>query len=59
MVRIDIFDARGNQITTLLNGWREAGSYEANFDASRLASGLYVYQIHAGELSASGKNDAP
>jgi len=54
-VRIDIFDARGNQITTLVNGWREAGRHEATFEATGLASGLYIYQIHAGELAASGK----
>jgi len=54
-VRIDIFDARGNQITTLVNGWREAGRHEATFEATGLASGLYVYQIHAGDLTASGK----
>ncbi|MBK9333270.1 MAG: T9SS type A sorting domain-containing protein [Ignavibacteria bacterium] len=34
-----------------MNGNQEAGSYEAEFDGSGFASGIYFYRIVSGEFS--------
>jgi len=39
----------------LSNGWRDAGVHEVTFNGAKLASGVYIYQLNAGEFSASGK----
>lgn len=54
-VSIKIYDMLGKEIATLVNNVKEAGSYEVNFDASNLASGMYVYSITAGNFTASKK----
>jgi hypothetical protein len=54
-VNLQIFDISGRLVETLVNGQREAGQHEVTFDASKLASGMYLYRISAGEYQASGK----
>jgi hypothetical protein len=54
-VTIKVFDMLGAEVATLVNGLQEADSYEINFDASSLSSGMYIYSIKAGEFSASKK----
>jgi len=54
-VTIRVFDILGAEVATLVNVTQEAGSYEINFDASSLSSGMYIYSIKAGEFSASKK----
>jgi hypothetical protein len=44
-VKLKIFDITGKEIKTLLNEYRDAGYYTAKFDASGLASGVYVYRL--------------
>jgi len=54
-VKLTVYNVSGQQVATLVNGWRDAGIHEVTFDASGLASGLYVYQLTAGEFHAIGK----
>jgi hypothetical protein len=54
-VRLGVYDISGRLVMELANGWREAGVQEVTFDGSKLASGIYVYRIAAGDFSASGK----
>jgi hypothetical protein len=54
-VIIRVFDVLGNEIETLLNEEKIAGSYEAEFDGSGLTSGIYYYKITAGEFSQTNK----
>lgn len=54
-VVIKVFDMLGREVSTLVNSSKEAGSYEVNFDASNLSSGLYVYTINAGTFTSSKK----
>jgi hypothetical protein len=49
-VSLTIYDVLGKEVATLVNGVLRAGSYEATFDASQLASGVYIYRLHAGVL---------
>lgn len=45
LVTLKIYDIIGSEIATLVNEEKIAGKYEVNFDASNLASGVYVYRI--------------
>ena len=44
-VTLKVFDTLGNEITTLVNEAKQPGVYEVEFDASLLASGIYLYQL--------------
>jgi hypothetical protein len=52
---IKVFDVLGNEIATLVDEYKPAGRYEVEFDASRLASGIYFYQLKAGEYASVKK----
>ena len=54
-VNLSVYDIAGRRVAELVNGWREAGQHEVTFDASNLASGMYFYQIQAGDYSAVRK----
>jgi hypothetical protein len=54
-VMLSVYDVSGRQVATLVNGWREAGSHQAVFDGSALASGVYLYRLSADNLSTVGK----
>lgn len=42
---LKVYDVLGNEIVTLVDEYRDAGSYEVSFDATGLASGVYVYRL--------------
>jgi len=54
---LKIYDALGNEITTLVEGFREAGRHYVEFDASKynLSSGVYFYRLQAGNYSSIKK----
>ena len=54
-VSIKVYDMLGKEVATLLNSVKDAGSYNVNFDASNLSSGMYVYTITAGNFTSSKK----
>jgi spore germination protein YaaH len=54
-VTIKVYDILGNEVKTLVNEYKLAGNYTANFDASKLSSGVYIYRITAGSFTASRK----
>ena len=47
-VELKIYDVLGNEVATLVNENRPAGSYEVEWNASNLPSGVYIYQLVAG-----------
>lgn len=47
---LNIYDALGNEITTLVDEYRPAGKYHIEFDASALSSGIYFYQLKMGSF---------
>ncbi len=52
---IKVYDVLGNEVATLVNEYREAGSHELIFDASNLTSGIYFYQLQAGNFLQTKK----
>jgi hypothetical protein len=50
-VSLRVFDLLGQEIATLANEERPAGTYQATFDASSLPSGTYFYMLKAGAYS--------
>ena len=44
-VRLDVFNAQGQRIQTLVDGVRAVGEYSIRFDAGGLPSGLYAYRL--------------
>jgi hypothetical protein len=54
-VTLKIYDVLGNEIATLVNEEKPAGSYEAKFDASTLPSGIYFYRLQAGSFVETKK----
>jgi len=54
-VILKVFDVLGREVATLVDEYRDAGSYEVEFDASHLASGIYYYQLKAGSFIETKK----
>ena len=50
LVTIKVFDVLGREVRTLVNDYKTQGTYTVSFDASRLASGIYFYQLRAGNF---------
>ncbi len=55
LVSLKIYDITGREIKTLVNEYLNPGSYEVTFDGSNFASGVYLYQLRAGEFVVSKK----
>jgi hypothetical protein len=45
----------GKEVATLMNEEKNAGSYEVNFNASSLSSGVYFYKLEAGNFTQTRK----
>lgn len=54
-VRLEVFDMLGRKVSELLNEPKTAGRYSVNFDASQLASGLYIYRLQVGSVVLTKK----
>ena len=55
-VDLRIYDALGREVAVLVNNeYLSAGSYNTKFNASNLASGIYVYRLTAGANTISRK----
>ncbi|RPI72066.1 MAG: T9SS C-terminal target domain-containing protein, partial [Ignavibacteriales bacterium] len=52
---LKVYDPLGNEIATLVNEEKPAGTYEVEFDASELSSGTYFYILQAGEFTETKK----
>jgi Peptidase family C25/Secretion system C-terminal sorting domain len=49
-VKINVYNTVGQLFETLVDKEMESGYHEVNFNAARLASGFYLYQLQAGEF---------
>ena len=50
-VELKIYDSKGSEISTLVNEKLQSGSYQFNFNASGLPSGVYLYRLRTAEFS--------
>ncbi len=49
MITIKVYDALGNEVETLVNGQKNPGNYKIIFNAGKLASGVYFYQMRSSD----------
>jgi hypothetical protein len=49
-VSIKVYDLTGQEVALLVNEVKEAGTYEINFEAKNLASGVYIYRMIADDF---------
>ncbi|MEO8666547.1 MAG: alkaline phosphatase family protein [Ignavibacteria bacterium] len=55
LVKLKVYDLLGNEISTLVDLRQPAGSYDVEFNASKLASGIYYYRLQAEENTKTMK----
>ena len=54
-VELKVYDILGREVTTMVNEELDTGFYEIDFNASQLASGIYLYQLKAGSFIETKK----
>ncbi len=54
-VSLKVYNTLGQEVATVVNQELNAGTYTQTFDASQLASGVYIYKLASGRFSASKK----
>ncbi|MDX9712258.1 MAG: PQQ-binding-like beta-propeller repeat protein [Ignavibacteriaceae bacterium] len=54
-VTLKVYDVLGREAASLVDSYKEAGSHSLKFDASNLTSGIYFYQLKAGEYIETKK----
>ncbi len=55
MVELSAYDILGREVSVLVNERRDAGVHQVKFDATDLSSGVYFYQMRAGEFVQTKK----
>lgn len=54
-VKLTIYNLLGEEIITLINEYKEAGSYKINWNAINLPSGIYLYRLETDNYTDSKK----
>ncbi len=54
-VTLKVYSVLGQEVATLVNSHQAASTYHVDFNASGLASGVYIYELRSGSEVASGK----
>ena len=54
-VTLKVYNVIGQEITTLVNRYEPAGSYNVEFNGSKLESGIYFYVLNAGNTTLTRK----
>lgn len=54
-VTLKVFDLLGNEVASIYEGFKLAGTYTITFDGSKLSSGIYYYRIQTGNALQSQK----
>jgi ligand-binding sensor domain-containing protein len=54
IVSIKVYDILGSEVATLVNETKPAGTYEVEFNASQLPSGVYIYRMSVGSSGKAG-----
>ena len=54
-VKLEVYNSLGEEVATLVNDYKEAGTYKVNFDASNLNSGIYYYRLISNGFNKTNK----
>ena len=54
-VQLTVYNLLGQKVATLIDGRRSQGKHTVRFDARNLASGVYFYQLKAGDFTLQRK----
>lgn len=54
-VKLAVYNILGQEVEVLLNGFRNAGTYELTWNASGLTSGVYIYKLEGDGIAISKK----
>jgi hypothetical protein len=49
-VTLKVYNILGQEVTTLVDEAKDAGTYRTSWDASGMASGVYFYRLQAGDF---------
>jgi hypothetical protein len=52
---LEVFDALGRRLTTLVSRFLKPGVYSSKWDASATSSGVYIYRLHSGSYNSARK----
>lgn len=55
LVTLKVYDVLGNEVATLVNEEKSAGSYEVEFTSGQLSSGIYFYKLQSGSFVETKK----
>jgi endo-1,4-beta-xylanase len=54
-VTVDVYDMLGRKVVTLVDETKSAGEYSVQFDASKYASGVYIYKMSTPTVTIAKK----
>ncbi|MCH8034446.1 MAG: T9SS type A sorting domain-containing protein [Bacteroidetes bacterium] len=49
-VSLKVYDVLGNEVTTLVNEEKPAGTYQVRFNGTQLSSGVYIYKLETKDI---------
>ncbi|MCB0742584.1 MAG: S8 family serine peptidase, partial [Ignavibacteriae bacterium] len=55
LITLKIYDVLGKEVVSLVNQQQQPGNYEISFNANNLSSGVYYYQLKAGNFIQTKK----
>jgi hypothetical protein len=54
-VTLKVYGILGNEVSTLVDGYKAAGNYEVEFNGANLSSGIYFYKLRSGRFISTKK----
>jgi len=54
-VMLNVYNILGEKVATLVNEVKEAGSYQVQFNAQNLTSGIYIFKLEAASFTSTKK----
>ena len=55
VVTLKVYDVLGAEVANLVDEYKNAGTYEVNFNASNLSSGVYFYKLQTSNFTQTKK----
>ena len=54
-IKLNVYNMLGQEVASLVNGFKQAGTYSITWNANNLASGIYFYTLQTGSFRISKK----